>query len=253
MFDRICRINKIGSKLKSTIKLFSWKTGLILSLALCFLIFGSIILFRQKRATAQPEPKRYPHEHLQTSALEPRAKLHLVDYTLRQGETLAGVAKLRYGHQNYYPVIKLYNHFDDERQIAANYKLRLPEMSVILAEEGLTKVAAQEVALILCSRARYDKVVDQLWALFELRRLRHSICLLHGKSLQNGQPGSGNCQLYCLQRLAGHGCRNIRLVLRLLLRQFEEEFTYASVYPQKTNHDGFGSGNLRPCPCNGAS
>lgn len=146
-------------------KLLSWKTAIIVSIALCLLGLSGVILFRQKRTPVQPESKRYPHEHLQTSALEPRAKLHEVDYTLRQGETLAGVAKLRYGHRNYYRVIKLYNHLEDEGRIAADFKLRLPEMSVLLAEEGVNKVAAPEVALILCSRAKYDKVVDRLWAL----------------------------------------------------------------------------------------
>lgn len=146
-------------------KLLSWKTCLIISFALCLLVLGGVLLFRQKRATAQPEAKRYPHEHLQTSALEPRAQLHTVDYKLPSGETLANVARLRYGHQNYYRVIKLYNHLEDEAQVAADYKLRLPDMSVMLAEEGVNKVAAQEMALILCSRAKYDKVVDQLWAL----------------------------------------------------------------------------------------
>jgi hypothetical protein len=146
-------------------KLLSWKKFLIISLGLSLVVFGIIILFRQKHATVQPESKRYPHEHLQTSALEPRAKLHTIDYTIRDGEALAGIAKLRYGHQHYHRIIKLYNHLDDEGQITAHYTLRLPDVSVILAEEGLTKVAAREIDLILCSRAKYDKIVDQLWAL----------------------------------------------------------------------------------------
>jgi hypothetical protein len=146
-------------------KLLSWKTGIVVSFALCFVVFGTVIVSCQKPAVVQPQPKRYPHEHLQMPALEPNAQLHTVDYKLRDGETLANTARLRYGHQNYYRVIKLYNKLTDEHQIAADYTLRLPEMSVILAEEGLNKVAAQEVALILCSRAKYDRVVKQLWAL----------------------------------------------------------------------------------------
>jgi hypothetical protein len=145
-------------------KLLSPKSGLIVVFALCVLGFG-IYVFRQKPRTVLPPFKRYPHAHLQTSALEPNAQLQQVDYTLRNGETLAGVARLRYAHQHYYRVIKLYNHLADEHQVAADYKLRLPEMSVILAEEGLNKVAAQEVAAILCARAKYDRVVKQLWAL----------------------------------------------------------------------------------------
>jgi hypothetical protein len=145
------------------IKILSWKTSLIF--ALCLLVLGGVVVLRQKRATAQPEAKRYPHEHLQTSALEPRAKLHTVEFNLPSGETLANVASQRYGHQNYYRVIKLYNHLADDAPVPANYSLQLPDISVIVAKEGLNKVAAQEMALILCSRAKYDNVVDQLWAL----------------------------------------------------------------------------------------
>ena len=138
-------------------KRLSLKPSHILSITVCLLVFGAAVRFLQ--------PKRYPHEHLSTSALEPRAKLQTVDYKLRDGQTLAEVARLRYGHQNYYSVIKLYNHIADERQMAANFGLRLPDMSVIVADEGLVRVVPQEIGLILCSRAKYDKVVDQLWAL----------------------------------------------------------------------------------------
>lgn len=137
---------------------------LLIIFAVCLMVFGAVTSCKQS-AMVHPQPKRYPHEHLQASELEQNDELHTVDYKLRNGETIAAVAKQRYGHQHYYRVIKLYNHLDDERQIAADHALRLPEMSVILAEEGLTKVAAQEVALILCSRAKYDKVVKQLWDL----------------------------------------------------------------------------------------
>lgn len=119
------------------------------------LVFTSISCFRQQR---------YPHEHLQGSALEPLAKLQAVDYTLRDGETLGDIARLRYGHQNYYPIIKLYNRIDYETQVPANQTLKMPDLSVILADEGLTKVIPREVSLILCSRAKYDRVLDQLRA-----------------------------------------------------------------------------------------
>ena len=138
--------------------------SLLILFSVCMVVFGAVTSC-QKPATVQPQPKRYPHEHLQASALEQNAELRTVDYKLRNGETIAGVAKLRYGHQHYYRVIKLYNHLEDERQVTADHALRLPEMSVILTEEGLTKVAAQEMALILCSRAKYDRVVKQLWTL----------------------------------------------------------------------------------------
>jgi len=129
--------------------------SLALLMLLLLLMFAGSSCFRQQR---------YPHEHLQASALEPLAKLQTVNYILREGETLSSIAKLRYGHQHYYHVIKLYNHIDDETQVAANQTLKMPDLSVILADEGVTKVIPQEVSLILCSRARYDRVLDQLQA-----------------------------------------------------------------------------------------
>ena len=131
---------------------------LITAFALCLL--GC----RQTQQAVQ-QFKRYPHEHLPASAFEPLAKLNTNEYKLSEGETLANVARLRYGHQNYYRIIKVYNHIDDETQVAANSTLRLPDISAILAEEGLTKVVPQEVNLILCSRAKYDKIVARLWDL----------------------------------------------------------------------------------------
>ena len=133
----------------------------VLHLVLLLLVFGSVSCSRQQRATLQ-QVKHYPHEHLQASAFEPLDKLRTVEYKLREGETLASIARLRYGHQKYYSVIKLYNHIEDETKVEVNDTLRLPDVSDILAQEGLTRVIPQEVNLILCSRAKYDRILDQL-------------------------------------------------------------------------------------------
>ena len=146
-------------------KTLALKPGLIIIFAMVLLIIGGVILVRRQRPEwhqVNSEAKRYQHEHLPSSEWEPKAKLHETDYAIPRNETLAQVATLRYGHQNYYRVVKLFNHIEDERHIAADFKLRLPDISVILAEEGLTKVVSKEVELILCSRAKYDGVVDQL-------------------------------------------------------------------------------------------
>jgi hypothetical protein len=135
------------------------KTLLITGFALCLL--GGVVGCRQ----SLQQLRRYPHEHLPASAFEPLAKLQTSEYKLREGDTLASVARLRYGHRYYHAVIKLYNHIDDEAQVAANSTLGLPDFSAILAEEGITKVVPQEVDLILCARAKYDKVLDQLKSL----------------------------------------------------------------------------------------
>ncbi len=88
----------------------------IISFAVGVLLIGGIILVRQKQARVQPklQVKRYPHEHLPSSAWEPKDKVHADSYTLRKDETLASVAVRTYGHQNYHRVIKLYNHIEDE-------------------------------------------------------------------------------------------------------------------------------------------
>lgn len=133
----------------------------LLLFALFALILGGVTACRPKSRAIQ----RYPHEHLPASAFEPLAKIQSVEYKLRAGETLASVAKLRYGHQHYSAILKLYNHIADETLVPANSTLRLPNMSVILADEGLAKVVPEEVNLILCARAKYDEILDQLRAL----------------------------------------------------------------------------------------
>lgn len=131
-------------------KRFSFKTG---AAVLLILLSGFVCSCQ----------KRYPHEHVKPGAFEPLAKILAVDYTMQEGETLASVARLRYAHQKYASVIKLYNHIEDETRVKANSTLRLPDMSVILDQEGVTKVIPEEVNLILCARAKYDRVRDQLW------------------------------------------------------------------------------------------
>jgi hypothetical protein len=145
-------------------KSLALKSSLVISFVVAFFVIGGIILVREKQARSQPvlQVKRYPHEHLPMSAWEPKAQLHADTYQLRKDETLASVARLRYAHQRYADVIKLYNHIENESRIATGTTLRVPDISIILAQEGVTKVVAAEVELILCSRAKYDSVLDQL-------------------------------------------------------------------------------------------
>lgn len=138
----------------------------LVCLAASVLVVG-VFIVRRHPAWLRPkvQVKRYPHQHLPSSEWEAGAKLPAAPYTLREGETLAYVAKLRYGHQNYYHLIKLYNHIENEELVKAGTTLQLPDISNILAEEGFTKVAGAEAEMILCSRAKYDRVVRQLWEL----------------------------------------------------------------------------------------
>lgn len=139
---------------------------LLVSLVASVLVVGVFIVARHP-AWLRPkvQARRYQHQHLPSSEWEAGAKLPAASYTLREGETLAGVATLRYGHRYYYRIIKLYNHIENEELVKAGTTLRLPDISNILAEEGFTRVAGPEAEMILCSRAKYDRVVRQLWEL----------------------------------------------------------------------------------------
>ena len=128
-------------------------------------VAGGVIVLRKSRTTTIVPAQRYLHQHLPSSEWEPAARLPAGSYKLRQGDSLASIATQRYGHQNYSGVIKLYNHIQDAGAVPAGANLRLPDISNILTEEGFTKVAAPEMEMILCSRAKYDKVKNQLWAL----------------------------------------------------------------------------------------
>jgi hypothetical protein len=152
------------------------KLLILFVLAPCMLGAG-VIIVRRHPAWLRPkvQARRYPHQHVPSSEWEAGAKLPAASYTLREGETLAYAAKLRYGHRNYYRIIKLYNHIENEELVKAGTTLRLPDISTILAEEGFTKVAGAETEMILCSRAKYDRVRSQLSASRNDRPLRDRV------------------------------------------------------------------------------
>lgn len=133
--------------------------------AAILVVAGILIIRRKSRLKPKVQAQRYLHQHLPSSEWEPTAKFTDASRTLREGETLASIARLRYGHQNYAGVIKLYNHIENVEAVPVGTNLRVPDISITLTEEGFTKVAAPEMEMILCSRAKYDKVVGQLWAL----------------------------------------------------------------------------------------
>jgi hypothetical protein len=130
-------------------------------------LIGRFYLHSKRPAALQQpvEVKHYPHQHLLLSEWEQNDQLKTDTHVLAKGENLAQVATLRYGHRNFSHVIKVFNRIPDELRIKAGTKLRVPDMSVIMAEVGVTKVAPHEVELVLCARAKYDRVVSQLWQL----------------------------------------------------------------------------------------
>ena len=134
--------------------------------ALGVLIAG--VLFVQHNSSkrqASQQTRRYPHVHVPRAEYEADAELNAHSYTLSGGDTLERVATLRYDHRYYDRIVKLSNHIEDENNVKAGTRLRLPNLIDVLTEGGFTKVAPSESELILCSRAKYGKVKDRLWAL----------------------------------------------------------------------------------------
>jgi hypothetical protein len=138
---------------------------LIASAATMIVIVVGILIIRRNSRLNPAQAKRYLHQHLPPSEWEPAARSTDITYTLREGDSLAKIAALRYGHQNFSGVIKLYNHIENVAAVQIGAAVRVPDISVILKEEGFTKVAPSETEMVLCSRAKYDKVKSQLAAL----------------------------------------------------------------------------------------
>ena len=132
------------------------------AVAALLVVGGVFILARKSQLKPKVEVERYSHQHLPKSEWEQSAELPAGLYKLREGESLAGVAKQRYGHERYSDVIKLHNKLPDASSVAAGTELDLPDLSTIFAEEGLSRVAGPEVEMILCSRAKFDRVKKQL-------------------------------------------------------------------------------------------
>lgn len=152
---------------------------LVLGIAVTAVVISGTALFVRSAlwSTPQVETQRDPHQHLPSTEWEPNAKLTEVSYTVSQGDSLASIATLRYGHRYYDRIIKLFNQIKNEDNVATGTTLRLPDISHILADEGFTKVAPAETELILCSRAKYDKVSGHLSALRRGRPLRDRVIL----------------------------------------------------------------------------
>ena len=130
------------------------------------LIVGALFIrHNSSERQASQQARRYPHVHVSRAEYEAGAKLNAHSYTLSEGDTLERIATLRYDHRYYDRIIKLSNHIEDENNVKAGTRLRLPDLMDVLTEGGFTKVAPSESELILCSRAKYEKVKDQLWAL----------------------------------------------------------------------------------------
>ena len=120
------------------------------------------VTFAIRRQRAKPiQAARHIHQHLPPSQWEPASSLGAV-YILRERDSLASIAARRYGHEDYSEVIKLYNHIEDAAVVAKGASVKLPDISTILAEEGFNTVAAPEMEMILCSRAKYERVKQQL-------------------------------------------------------------------------------------------
>jgi hypothetical protein len=132
-------------------------------IAVILIATGLALLRRRSWRKPEVQTARYLHQHLPASAWEPTATLSAAPYTVREGDTLANIARRRYGHERYSGVIKLYNHIEDETAVPVGAVLRLPDISTILTEEGFARVAAAEMEMILCARAKYAKVERQLW------------------------------------------------------------------------------------------
>jgi hypothetical protein len=134
-----------------------------ISIVAILAVVGILLVRRSSWWQPKVQARRYLHQHLPQSEWEPMARLTTKSHTLRGGESLASVADLRDGHENYSSIIKLYNHIEDAAAVATGATLGVPDIATILADEGFTKVAASEMELILCSRAKHDRVKTELW------------------------------------------------------------------------------------------
>jgi hypothetical protein len=147
-------------------KLFTLRIARLTAFTLGVLV--AAVLFSQHSCSnrqSSQQTRRYPHVHVSRAEYEADAELDAHSYTLSEGDNLERVATLRYDHRYYDRIIKLSNHIEDENKVKAGTQLRLPNLIDILTESGFTKVAPSESELILCSRAKYGRVKDPLWAL----------------------------------------------------------------------------------------
>ena len=145
--------------------------------AFAVVVLAAITFAVRRYSKAKPIPAaRHIHQHLPPSEWEPTSSLSTA-YILREHDSLASIATQRYGNQRYFEVIKVYNRIENADTIPQGTTVRVPDISTILAEEGFTKVAAPEMEMILCSRAKFERVKDQLSELRNHIALRERVSL----------------------------------------------------------------------------
>jgi hypothetical protein len=88
-------------------------------------------------------------------------------HRLAPGQTLVAVAERYYGCRHYSSVIALHNRIADPARLPADTVLRVPDLKSLLSDEGLCKVAGNEVDAILRARSLFMKHERRL---FDLRR-----------------------------------------------------------------------------------
>lgn len=96
---------------------------------------------------------------------QPRIQQKESFYRVRSGDTLENIAWQRYGNRCYMGLIAMHNEMEDSYRLVVGDTLRLPDLTAILAETGLTALVGAEMESILAAREAYVDVEHALWTI----------------------------------------------------------------------------------------
>ena len=114
----------------------------------CFVLFLAVITPGLSNLSAQPSIRAGEAFH-----------------RVKSGDTLESIVRQRYGNRCYMGLIAAHNGLVDSRLLVVGDTLRLPDLAVILAQEGLTPLVGAEMKSILAARETYAGVQLELWTI----------------------------------------------------------------------------------------
>lgn len=76
-------------------------------------------------------------------------------YTLKQGDTLWDISRARYGNRHYSAIVMTHNNISDPSSLTTGTAIKLPDLDILMEQEGVNRMAKEEMELILSANTLF--------------------------------------------------------------------------------------------------
>lgn len=92
-------------------------------------------------------------------------------YILKPGDTLWDISQTRYGNRHYSAIVMTHNNIEDPNSLVAGLVIKLPDLDTLMENEGVNRMAKEEMELILSANTLF---ISNERVLFQARRGKRS-------------------------------------------------------------------------------